>query len=291
MRVAVRCRWWLNGLWLVIAFAVPVPAETLIVPAVADNTLIESATGALSNGAGPAFFVGRTSQAVDFRRRGLIRFDVDAAVPQGMIVTRTELRLVLNQSNPQPIEIGLHRALVDWGEGESASSGGSGGPAAEGDATWFHTFYDTTFWASPGGDFAAEPSAMIEVVDAGEIYWTSTPATVADVQAWLDHPDENYGWLLIGGENTPTTSKRFASREATDPAEQPQLVVEYEAPCAAIALEVESRVLCEVYCEALDCDAPAHAASPRACEQLAWRFAQRTGGADLPCEPSGLDDF
>ena len=129
------------------------------------------------------------------------------------------------------------------------------------------------------------------MVDAGEIRWTSTPATVADVQAWLDHPDENYGWLLMGGENTPTTSKRFASREAADPAEQPQLLVEYEAPCAAIALEGETRALCEAYCEALDCDAPAHAASPRACEQIAWRFAERTGGADLPCERSGLDGF
>jgi hypothetical protein len=284
MGVAVRCGCWLNGLWLVIAIACPAFAETLIVPAAADNTLIESATGALSNGAGPAFFVGRTSQAAGSRRRGLIRFDVAAALPPGVIVTRAELRLLLTPSNPQPIEIGLHRVLADWGEGESASSGGGGAQAAPGDATWLHTFFDTAFWAEPGGDFTAEASATLEVGDAGEIRWPSTPAAVADVQAWLDFPDENYGWLLIGGEDTPTTSKRFASREAEDPAEQPQLVVEYEAPCATLALEGETRALCEVYCETLDCDAPAYVASPRACAQLAWRFAERTAGADLPCE-------
>src|SRR4030095_6565569 len=94
---------------------------------------IESATGAFSNGAGPAFFVGRTSQATGFRRRGVIRFDVADVLPPGVIVTRAELRLVLNHSNPQAIEIGLHRVLADWGEGESASSGGSGAPAAAGD--------------------------------------------------------------------------------------------------------------------------------------------------------------
>lgn len=284
MGVAVRCGCWLNGLWIAIAIACPVFAETRIVPAAADNTLIESATGELSNGAGPAFFVGRNSQAVGFRRRGLIRFDVAAALPPGVIVTRAELRLVLTPSNPQPIEIGLHRVLADWGEGESVSSGGGGAQAAPGDATWLHTFFDTAFWAEPGGDFAAEASATLEVGDAGEISWASTPAAVADVQAWLDLPDENYGWLLVGGEDTPTTSKRFASREDEDPANAPELVVEYEAPCATLSLDGAARALCEAYCEALDCDAPAYSAAPRACEQLAWSFAQHIGGADLPCE-------
>jgi len=280
----------LGGLGLVAAaLAAPVFAETAIVPAAADNTLIESAAGSLSNGAGPAFFVGRNSQAVDFRRRGLIRFDVADALPPGVIVTGAELRLVLTPSNPQPIEIGVHRVLADWGEGESAAGGGGGAPAAPGDATWLHTFYDTTFWANPGGDFAAEASAALEVGDAGEIRWPSTSATVSDVQAWLDLPDENYGWLLLSTEDTPTTSKRFASREAEDPADQPQLVVEYEAPCAASALEGDARALCEVYCETLDCDAPVYTASPRACVRLAWAFAEHTGGADLPCEQRDAD--
>jgi hypothetical protein len=261
----------------------PALAETAIVPAVADNTLIESATGALSNGAGTAFFVGRTSQAGGSRRRGVIRFDVAAALPPGVIVTRAELHLMLTPSNAPPIEIGLHRLLANWGEGESAASGGSGAPATAGDATWLHTFYDTAFWASPGGDFVAEASAALEVVDPGPVNWPSTPAVEADVQAWLDSADTNHGWLLMGGEGTPTSSKRFASREAEDPAIQPQLLVEYVAPCETLALEGAARALCEVYCETLDCDTPTPLAPPRACAQLAQNFASQTGVVP-PCE-------
>ena len=261
----------------------PAPAETAIVPAAADNTLIESPTGALSNGAGPAFFVGRTSQTANYRRRGLIRFDVAGTLPAGAIVTQVELVLALTPSNAHPIEIGLHRVLADWGEGESSASGGSGAPAAPGDATWIHTFYDDAFWANPGGDFVPDASALQEVGDAGEVIWESTPVSVADVQAWLDDPDSNHGWLLLGDESAPTSSKRFASRESEDASARPRLAVDYELPCTALALEGAARALCEVWCETLDCDAPEPAASPRACAQVARLFALRSGGASLLC--------
>ena len=108
-------------------------AETVIVPCAADNTLIESATGALSNGSGPAVFVGRNSQAHGSRRRALLRFDVAGAVPSGVIVTRAELILMLTPSNPQaahrdrtaPRARGLGRGSID-GERRRRRSGGPG---------------------------------------------------------------------------------------------------------------------------------------------------------------------
>ena len=42
--------------------------------------------------------------------------------------------------------------------------------------------------------------------------------------------------------------------------------------------------LCHAYCEALDCDGPEPAGSPRACAQLARNFYRRSDGASLPCE-------
>jgi len=279
--------------WLSLGAAIlaaPASAETALVPAVADNTLIESATGAASNGAGPAVFVGNTSQATASRRRALLLFDVAAALPPGVIVTRAELRLVVTPSNPEPIEIGLHRVLAAWGEGTSAAGGGSGAPATPGDATWLHTFYDSELWENPGGDFVAGASAAIQVGDAGAVSWGSSPAAVADVQAWVDFPDTNHGWLLMGeGEDSPTTSKRFASREADDPASAPQLLVEYEAPCATLDLEGAARALCQAYCEVLDCDASAPGASPNACARVSRNFARRTGGAGLPCDRPDAD--
>jgi hypothetical protein len=282
----VRCIDSLCGLSVSIALVCSAGAETSIVPAAADATLIESSTGALGNGAGPAFFVGRNSQASEFRRRGLIRFDVAAALPAGVIVTRAELRLVLTPSNLPPIEIGLHRVLADWGEGASISSGGAGADAAPGDATWLHTFFDEELWAEPGGDFAAEDSAALEVGDAGVFVWPSTPATVADAQAWLEVPEQNHGWLLLSAEDVPTSAKRFASREEADATLQPQLLIEYVYPCDTLLLEADARALCSAYCEALDCDASAQIVSPRACEQIARRFAQATGGVTLPCPPT-----
>jgi hypothetical protein len=264
-------------------------AETASVPSAADNTLIESATGASSNGAGPAVFVGRNSQAADFRRRGLLQFDVAGALPAGVIVTRAELSLTLTPSNPPPVEIGLHRVLAAWGEGASSASGGGGAPAAPGDATWLHTFYDTAFWETPGGDFLTAASATTEVGDAGAVLWGSTPAAIADVQAWLDFPDSNHGWLLLGDEGTPTTAKRFASREAEDPAIRPRLLVEYAAPCLTLELEEAALGLCHAYCEALDCDAADQGASPDACAQVARQFERRSGGAALPCERPDAD--
>jgi hypothetical protein len=264
-------------------------AETVSVPSAADNTLIESATGASSNGAGPAVFAGRTSQATGSRRRALLLFDVAGALPAGVIVTRAELHLMLTPSNPPPAEIGLHRVLAAWGEGASAASGGGGAPAAPGDATWLHTYYDAAFWETPGGDFLTGASATIEVGDAGAVSWSSTPAAVADVQAWLDFPDGNHGWLLLGGEDAPTTSKRFASREAEDPATRPQLLVEYAAPCLTLELERAARGLCHAYCEALDCDAADPDASPDACAQVARQFERLSGSAALPCERPDAD--
>jgi len=269
---------------LAMAFASGASAETVIVPCAADNTLIESATGAFSNGAGPAVFVGRTSQAVGSRRRGLLQFDVAGALPPGAIVTRAELGLVLTHSNSPTIEIGLHRVLAAWGEGASAASGGGGAPAAPGDASWLHTFYDSAFWENPGGDFLAEASATLDVNEAGVVGWSSMPAAIADLQAWVDFPDDNHGWLLLGGEDAPSTAKRFVSREADDPAAPPQLLVEYEVPCATLEIASAALALCHAYCEALDCDATALAASSLACAQVARQFARRSGGAALVCE-------
>ena len=68
----------------------------------------------------------------------------------------------------------LHRVLSDWGEGTSGAGGdplhmggGGGSPATAGDATWLHTFFDTSFWANPGGDFSSTASAARSVDQPG----------------------------------------------------------------------------------------------------------------------------
>jgi hypothetical protein len=275
--------WFLAAIWA-LCHPADIRAETVTLVAALDATLIEHPAGELANGSGPALFVGRTSQARNSRRRALAFFDVAGALPRGASVESAELVLVLTPSNEPVADVAVHRVLSPWSEGASSASGGGGAPAAAGDATWLHTEYDTHFWTTPGGDFVSDPSGVAAVGSAGVYAWGSTPAIEADVQAWLDEPASNHGWLLIGNEGSPTTSKRFASRE--DPLEdmRPKLIVVYEISCEDAGLEPGAFGLCVAYCEALDCDGPQPGGSERACNRLARNFARRTNGEPLPCE-------
>ena len=57
-----------------------------------DNTLYESATGGLSNGAGSRCFVGLTAQGPESdARRALVRFDLAAQIPPCSTITAVTL--------------------------------------------------------------------------------------------------------------------------------------------------------------------------------------------------------
>lgn len=212
------------------AFAPPPATESVIIEPGRDATLIEHPEGALANGSGPFFFAGRTNQSQNGTRRALLFFDLEAALPDDAILVSASLTLFLAPSNPGPRAITVHRVLADWGEGASASAGGGGAPAETGDVTWIHTFFDSEFWVRPGGQFVSRPSAR-GVVDAPGFYrWTSAPLLVRDVRLWQAAPHRNLGWILMGDETTPQTSKSFASREHPDPSFRPVLEITYRRP-------------------------------------------------------------
>ena len=171
--------------------------EVALTP-VKDNTLYESDTGALSNGAGDHLFAGRTRQGAN--RRALLAFDVAGAVPEGATLDSVHLTLHMSRTAGEAHTVALHRVLADWGEGASDApdNEGAGTAAATDDATWIHTFFDTGLWQNPGGDFDSTASASVLVGGEDAYTWGSTPAMAADVQAWLDAPEENFGWVLIG---------------------------------------------------------------------------------------------
>lgn len=223
---------------IVLAAVGPAEAETATLTPSADNTLYESASGSLSNGAGAYLFAGNTgSNQTDAQntRRALLRFDVAGAVPAGATVTAASLTLRASRvASSAARTLGLHRATTAWGEGSSNDTGneGDGTAAQSGDATWLHTFHATGFWASPGGDFVASASASQSVTTSSAVYtWTSS-AMATDVQGWLDTPSSNHGWIVLGDESTSATAKRFDSREATTAANRPTLIVTYTPPPA-----------------------------------------------------------
>jgi hypothetical protein len=262
----------------------PAGAEVAVMQASSDATLIERADGEIANGAGPALFVGRNSGSTDSVRRALLAFDVAAAVPAGAWVTHVALELELTRSNNAVIGVGLHRVLAPWSEGPAASSGGGGALAEPGDVTWIHRSYDSEYWGEPGGDFEPISSADALVGGAGIYVWSSTPDLVADVRDWLDDPESNHGWVLVGGEGAPQTAKRFASREAAIESARPRLIVEYATSCDDFPLAGGALGLCRAYCEVVGCSSSNPRGSDRTCDALARSYARRTGGAAPPCE-------
>lgn len=221
-------------LTFLIVFQLKIYSQTTVsVGAVNDNTLYESLTGALSNGAGMHFFTGKTNNG-DLRR-GLVMFDVAAAVPANATIVSVDLKLNMSKSNTGTQTTNLHRVTTDWGEGASNASGDEGGGAASmtNDATWIHTFFSTSFWGSNGGDFNPASSASAAIGGLNQYTWASAQM-VTDVQDMLDNPGNNFGWILIGNEVPNQTAKRFDTKENPTPANRPELVITYNPlPTAA----------------------------------------------------------
>lgn len=207
------------------------PAQTTVtVQCAADNTLYQTLTGDASNGAGTGIFVGLN--AFGSIRRAVLRFDVAAAVPAGAKVLSARLNLNTVQSTVAlPLPITGHRLLQSWGEGTSVASGGGGGGgvATTNDATWLHRFWNTSFWTTPGGDFAATPSFTAAMPPIGSFSSDLSRAAADDVQSWLNTPASNFGWLLkMVNETLSSTAHRIESRESTG--QKPTLTVTYLLP-------------------------------------------------------------
>lgn len=221
---------------MILTLSISAHAQTTVsVPAAADTTLYQDSAGELGNGSGAHFFAGDTVRGLG-ARRGLIRFDVASAVPSGATITHVELRLNCSRNNSIADVVTLHRVLNAWGEGisDAGTPGGAGAQAEIGDATWLHRSYPSVLWNTVGGDFDPAVSASAPLVDGlaavGPVVWASTPASVADVQSWLDTPAQNFGWLLLGSTIPGATAHRFDTRENPTPSVRPALSVTYTLP-------------------------------------------------------------
>lgn len=216
---------------------------TTLTPA-QDNTLYIDASGAVSNGAGPTMFSGKTGVFGTGARRALVQFNVAGGIPFGATITAVQLRLFMSQSVTGASPIGLRRVTNSWGEGisDGGPTGGQGAPSEANDATWVHRFFPGVNWTTQGGDFAASNSASINVGGLGFYTWGSTAAMVADVQSWLDVPAGNNGYLLLGNEVTDGSAKRFDTRESTTTGNRPQLIVTYDPPAVGVESSTWSRI-------------------------------------------------
>jgi len=145
---------------LAVATASPLAsAETASIAASKDNTLYESVSGSVSNGSGQYFFAGESDDG-DLKR-GAIAFAISDSIPAGATIESATLTLRMSKTRVSSRVVSLYALTADWGEGASNAFGGEGSGAAAqpGDATWVHTFYNTQFWSTPGGDYSPVASA------------------------------------------------------------------------------------------------------------------------------------
>lgn len=204
----------------------------LVVNPSKDNTLFESATGAVSAGAEDGMFLARNGLGGGgITHRPVLAFSL-AGIPAGAQVTG--VTLTLHQSMVAPgtpaNTAGVYRLTADWGEGASTGFGGAGNPAAPGDATWIHRFFSSQNWTTPGGDYVPIASATQTLGGLGNYSW-SGPGLVADVQGWVNNPASNFGWIMIAGnEASATSARKLDSKENFTAANQPTLTVIYQVP-------------------------------------------------------------
>ncbi|MEO0438287.1 MAG: DNRLRE domain-containing protein [Pseudomonadota bacterium] len=178
-------------------------------------------TSSISDG---RVFVGRTRNGSV--RRGLIQFDM-SDIPRGSVINSVELTMRISENQQSNVALSLHRLQAAWGEGNQRGNGrGRPGPATENDATWRHRFFATEFWTNEGGDFVANASATAST--GTTITWSSA-GMQTDVQSWLNDPESNFGWILIGDEETPQSVQALFSKEAGD-TQMPMLSVAYTEP-------------------------------------------------------------
>ena len=170
------------------------------------------------------------------RTRGLMMFDIAGAIPAGSVIHSVSLTFEVTGQpvdGDAPSNFGLHRMLVGWNEGE-----GSGNPpllgraALPGESTWNERLTGLAAWGAPGGlagvDFVSQFSSdtFIYGTAFSPYLFDSTPGLAADVQLWLDQPEQNHGWMLkTQSEKEIFSARRFASLE--DPFRAPSLVIEF----------------------------------------------------------------
>ena len=208
--------------------------DTVFLTPSADTALLQAFPS--NNFGAQAYFNSGTTQTY-LTNRGLMKFDLAAALPAGAKITFAQLSLeVVGQpvDGDAPSSFQLRRMLRDWGEGTKKGNPPTlGATATAGEANWTHRLAQTTnTWAAPGGgegiDFVTANSGEQYVygINLSPYLFDATTNMLADLQSWLAQPETNFGWLLLSlSEAENFSARRFASRE--DMYRAPKLQVDF----------------------------------------------------------------
>jgi hypothetical protein len=146
-------------------------------------------------------------------RSSLLRFDLSGYVPGNADIVAAELLFYVDTLEAvQPLEVAAYRLLRPWSADE---------------VTWRERLSGVA-WGQMGAnqsgvDRAAIADDTITLAQRGVRRGFNVTTSVG---YFLQHPSENYGWL-IRGVSAPTISFKFASSLAAAAARRPALRVDY----------------------------------------------------------------
>ena len=203
---------------------------------VADTTLFEMNPDT-NFGAEDQLIVGSVARnAPQHRARLLLRFDL-SAVPPGSVVTNVNLDLTVLKENSgePPAAMEVRPMMVTWREGDR--TGMQGASALPGQSTWNSRAHLQVAWSVPGGqagsEFGSVSSSIVSLDGVGSYRFPETPALIGEVQSWVDFPATNFGWVIMGmDESIVASARRVASRESV--VGRPRLTVGYTRVAAPL---------------------------------------------------------
>jgi len=134
--------------------------------------------------------------------QGLLRFE-DLEIPEGATLTNATLQVFTNSASDGTIS--AFQMIQDWDDSSTWNSFGGDGVQADG----VEAASTASFTISQPAD-----DTLLEL------------DVTADVQAWLDNPDQNQGWVFLNdsGDGWDFWSSEFAG----DPALRPQLSLTFD---------------------------------------------------------------
>jgi hypothetical protein len=146
-----------------------------------------------------------------FKRRMLLRFNVQPTIPSGATVTSADLALYAtggSTTNNETVEVRKVNKFFDT------------------NATW-QKYDANNQWSNFGGDFGATVYSTLGLNGATAGYKHWYPTTL--VQQWVDGTYSNDGILMKADTETVTNVVSFASRQEPNSSQQPYLTVNWNS--------------------------------------------------------------
>ena len=188
-------------------------ADIVSLSAVKDTTIYSDNIN--NNGGGHEFSIAGFANNGS-ERRMLIEFDLSQIAP-GSIINSASIDLEVLQANSGGGNFRLYRTDIGWGEGNK--TGNRGAAATAGEATWNDARYPDVAWRDDrqGGSWFSPLLDEASFTSTGPVSFESSANFVDAVQAMVDNPSQNWGFIFRGSDDS-AGALRFGSREGGSPA-------------------------------------------------------------------------